>query len=144
MRTAIILVLCFFFFFSCSESDRDNRKKEQLAKMSLALSIEEVIERAIKYKIELLSLKYNIPSENFKQEFIAYIKSHDSSIRMGEALEQNQKDTDNLLEIIMEFGKLDVDKLTTISERHNIPMNTIACILYDYEIWKSVENCGNQ
>jgi len=60
---------------------------------------------------------------------------------MLQAMEKGKQiDQETILRLLMQREKLDIDKLKLISARHNVPIKTLANLLYDYEIWDSINN----
>ena len=131
-----ILGICFLLFCTCSGNNKDVQESKE--KTEWAKVIEGSIENTIRYKIDLLCLKYDISSESVKQELVNYIKSQDS---MFQAMEKGKQiDQETILRLLMQREKLDIDKLKLISARHNVPIKTLANLLYDYEIWDSINS----
>lgn len=96
------------------------------------------IEANIKYKVDLLSLKHGIDSEGAKNDLVLFFQKQKWSVT--EDIDDIEK-MDFLLKLLAP-KELDIDEITRISETHNIPISSLAKLIYDYEIWQGAEACS--
>ena len=130
----LVTIACLFSVVGCSGDNREKRIDPVHAGQQLSMMIE-MTESRIKYKVDLLSLKYEIPSSTVGKALLAYLKSYELVFMMLEAKDRGEK-----LDPVSHLTKrLEIDKLVLISDQHGIPLKTLASIIYDYEIWRGVQ-----
>jgi len=142
-KTRWCFIFGIFFLLLCACSGNNKEQEVDLAKV-----MEGRIENSIRYKIDLLCLKYDISSESIKQELVNFIKSQDLMLQTAAKGKQSQNNKEEevdytketILRLLMQREELDIDKLKLMSAKHNVPGKTLANLLYDYEIWDSIES----
>jgi hypothetical protein len=131
MKWVMSLGMCLVFLFSCSEKDTtiitDKKYQQQLSERR---------EKRIKWKIEVLSLKYSISSEDFKKGLL--VEFTKGPIERFFDIEEITK----FFEV--ETYMPDINKIKSVSEKYSIPLETMGSILYDFKIWESIDSLGGR
>jgi len=127
----IIVLLTIFVSLGCSDNKAEKNKSLEVNKALL-----ESHKKDIELKIDLLCLKYGLASEPFKKDLKEYVMSKDKLLVMTSI---DTKDTKHLIEELMK-NEIDIDVLVQMSNKHNVTIQTLACLFYDYTIWKGLEN----
>jgi len=137
MSFVMIIVLIFMASLGCSE------KKKEMSSGESSLEIKKMQEeekRSEKSKIDLLCLKYEVDSETLKSDLLEYLY-RDWTIFLPNANNEknNDKKRKELVDKILSGKVVDTERLIFMSKKHNVPIRKIAGIVYDYMIWKELE-----
>ena len=137
IRTTIVFVLLSSFLLSCDDKKTDTgtlvEKEERID------SVKQFLKNDVAHKIDLLCLKYDSCSEKFNREITDYILDHDFIVKTMKGVDDPSAPQDHSKLL---YGKVDMARLKSISEKNNVPLKTLASLIYDYEIWSEAENHG--
>lgn len=126
----IFLLLIFFVLLGCSDNKTEKNKSSETKKALI-----ESQKKGVEFKIDLLCLKYGLSSEPLKKDLKDYVMSKDRLL----IFISDTKDTKMSIEELMK-NEIEIDALVQMSNKHNVTIQTIAGLFYDYMIWKELEN----
>lgn len=145
----IPLLFASLLFVSCEDTtwiwDSAEKKAAKKAKFSEKVEFtdvwKEMMEKDLKYKFYLLSIKYDISSDSFVQNMSDYAMRYDKQYQIIEYMNNNDSKSDDFVSLLKKEKLIDIDELNLMSKVHGIPLKTIASIIYDYSIWEASERC---
>lgn len=95
------------------------------------------IKSNVKSQIELLCLKYDIQSDNLKNDILQMILSADTTIKLLEGKDVTGKIMSDLFRTSVND---EIKTLTELSRKHDSSIRILASLYYDYLIWKKLED----
>lgn len=134
----LVMIICIIFSLclGCSE------KKKEMSSERKSISMEKIQEgkkKSVKSKIDLLCLKYDVDSETLSNDLLEYLDSTDiMSMILKE--QKSGKDINKLVNQMISGTIIENERLILMSKKHNVPISKISGIVYDYMIWKELDD----
>lgn len=134
MKNLFLVLLLPFLFLECSE-------KPEPASEKSGFNLSELARSEIRYKVDLISLKHGIESEAVKSALVEFFLSPSMDPPFAAMDDEaRQEYVETLFQRFID-KRFPTKELMVISEVHNVPIKTLAAIVYDFQVLEAAEDC---
>lgn len=140
-RIIFFMLVISIFVLMVSIGYSENKKDKLAEEMSQDMkTLEKVEQKSVLSKIDLLCFKYDVDPKILRDDLFEYfntdwLTSHQDTNN----IKTSDEDINNVIDEIMSEELIDIDKLLSMSKKHNVPISKISGIVYDYTIWEKLK-----